>query len=291
MAASHGPGARRDRRRAGDRRGHGRWPGRSSRSPGRSTSRPSATTRTPRSGSRGAPAGSATSPRPTARPTSAAGDRSWARCRARWSPRRSACSTPRSSCRRSPPGWARTDARHDLRGPHRRRRSASSRRILGDEPDGRRPGRRAAGTGRRAAASRGPAAVRAGCASLGLPGEPLADAWRLADLLREYRGDAHSVGVDRRRVRRHRDRPAHRAVLGPADAHLRPDPGVDATTSSTPPRPGSSTAGCCRTARFTAEGRAEREAVEVATDRAVPADRRRARRRPRRAARHPRAVG
>ena len=41
----------------------------------------------------------------------------------------------------------------------------------------------------------------AGLKSLGLPGEPLADAWRLADQLREYRGDAHtaawtSAGLD-----------------------------------------------------------------------------------------------
>jgi len=41
----------------------------------------------------------------------------------------------------------------------------------------------------------------AGLVSLGLPGEPVADMWRLADLLREYRGDAHtaawtSAGVD-----------------------------------------------------------------------------------------------
>jgi hypothetical protein len=41
----------------------------------------------------------------------------------------------------------------------------------------------------------------AGLRSLGLPGEPLADAWRLADMLREYRGDAHiaawtSTGFD-----------------------------------------------------------------------------------------------
>jgi hypothetical protein len=33
----------------------------------------------------------------------------------------------------------------------------------------------------------------AGLRSLGLPGEPLADAWRLTDLLREYRGDAHTA--------------------------------------------------------------------------------------------------
>jgi hypothetical protein len=33
----------------------------------------------------------------------------------------------------------------------------------------------------------------AGLLGLGLPGEPLADAWRLADMLREYRGDAHTA--------------------------------------------------------------------------------------------------
>lgn len=32
-----------------------------------------------------------------------------------------------------------------------------------------------------------------GLLSQGLPGEPLADVWRLADLLREYRGDAHTA--------------------------------------------------------------------------------------------------
>ena len=61
------------------------------------------------------------------------------------------------------------------------------RRILGDEPAGWRAGE----------CWRGPSHLRpgvgrcTGLASLGLPGEPLADAWRLADMLREYRGDAH----------------------------------------------------------------------------------------------------
>ena len=41
----------------------------------------------------------------------------------------------------------------------------------------------------------------AGLQSLGLPGDPMGDMWRLADLLREYRGDAHtaawtSAGLD-----------------------------------------------------------------------------------------------
>jgi hypothetical protein len=44
-------------------------------------------------------------------------------------------------------------------------------------------------------------ALYAGLLGLGLPGEPLADAWRLTDMLREYRGDAHiaawtSAGLD-----------------------------------------------------------------------------------------------
>ena len=33
----------------------------------------------------------------------------------------------------------------------------------------------------------------AGLRSLGLPGTPLADMWRAADRLREYRGDAHTA--------------------------------------------------------------------------------------------------
>ena len=41
----------------------------------------------------------------------------------------------------------------------------------------------------------------AGLRSLGLPGDPVGDMWRLADMLREYRGDAHtaawtSAGLD-----------------------------------------------------------------------------------------------
>src|SRR5580704_104651 len=41
----------------------------------------------------------------------------------------------------------------------------------------------------------------AGLRSLGLPGDPMGDMWRLADMLREYRGDAHtavwtSAGLD-----------------------------------------------------------------------------------------------
>ncbi|HTM84925.1 MAG TPA: hypothetical protein VL179_08495 [Mycobacterium sp.] len=64
------------------------------------------------------------------------------------------------------------------------------RRILGAEPDG--LGR--AGELLRRAVDRLPLDGKplfAGVVAQGLPGEPLADAWRLADQLREYRGDVH----------------------------------------------------------------------------------------------------
>lgn len=64
------------------------------------------------------------------------------------------------------------------------------RRVLGAEPDGlrralellRRATERLSLTGK---------PLFAGLVAQGLPGEPLADAWRLADQLREYRGDVH----------------------------------------------------------------------------------------------------
>lgn len=63
-------------------------------------------------------------------------------------------------------------------------------RVLGTEPDG--LGR--VGELLRRATERLPVAGKplfAGLVAQGLPGEPLADAWRLADELREYRGDVH----------------------------------------------------------------------------------------------------
>ena len=64
-------------------------------------------------------------------------------------------------------------------------------RILGAEPDGL---ARANDLLARAVEPLRPEGrpLYAGLASRGLPGEPLADAWRRADMLREYRGDAHA---------------------------------------------------------------------------------------------------
>ncbi|MFI5040782.1 MAG: hypothetical protein ACHQNA_02860, partial [Acidimicrobiales bacterium] len=73
-------------------------------------------------------------------------------------------------------------------------------RILGDRPDGI---EQATGLLQRATARLRPEGrpLYAGLRSLGLPGDPMGDLWRLADLLREYRGDAHisswtSAGFD-----------------------------------------------------------------------------------------------
>ncbi len=73
-------------------------------------------------------------------------------------------------------------------------------RVLGAEPEGL---RRATELLADAAAPLRPEGkpLFAGLLSLGLPGDPMGDLWRLADMLREYRGDAHtaawtSAGLD-----------------------------------------------------------------------------------------------
>jgi hypothetical protein len=105
----------------------------------------------------------------------------------------------------------------------------------------------------------------AGLQSLGLPGDPVADMWRLADQLREYRGDAHtaawtSAGLDATEVglltelywglpmRTYiRTRAWSAAQLDAAEARL-------------------SDRGLVADGAFTEEGRTRRESVEVATD-------------------------
>ena len=105
----------------------------------------------------------------------------------------------------------------------------------------------------------------AGLLSLGLPGDPMGDMWRLADLLREYRGDAHtaawtSAGLDATEV----------GLLTelywglPMRTYIRTrawsDEQLDAAEARLSER------GLVAEGAFTAEGRALRESVEVATD-------------------------
>ena len=137
------------------------------------------------------------------------------------------------------------------------------RRILGASPDGVARANELLARGR-APPARGQAAVR-GQASLGLPGEPLADAWRRADMLREYRGDAHiaawtTAGLDATETG------FTELYWGlPLRTYIRTrawsDADLDAAEARLVDR------GLVDGGALTDRGRAEREAVEVATDR------------------------
>ena len=105
----------------------------------------------------------------------------------------------------------------------------------------------------------------AGLLSGGLPGDPMGDMWRFADLLREYRGDAHTAawtsgGLDATEVGLLTElywglpmRSYIRTRAWSADQ-------LDAAEARLADR------GLVAEGAFTAEGRALRESVEVATD-------------------------
>jgi hypothetical protein len=105
----------------------------------------------------------------------------------------------------------------------------------------------------------------AGLLSLGLPGDPMGDMWRLADRLREYRGDAHiaawtSAGFDATEI----------GLLTelywglPLRTYIRTrawsDDDLDAAEARLVER------GLVADGAFTSEGRIAREDVELATD-------------------------
>jgi hypothetical protein len=138
-------------------------------------------------------------------------------------------------------------------------------RILGDEPAGL---ARATELLTRATTDLKPEGrpLYAGLLSLGLPGHPVADMWRLADLLREYRGDAHtaawvSAGLTAPEIGLLSElywglplRTYVRTRAWSADQ-------LDQADESLVRR------GLIAEGGFTAAGRALREAIEVATDR------------------------
>ena len=105
----------------------------------------------------------------------------------------------------------------------------------------------------------------AGLLSLGLPGDPMGDMWRLADLLREYRGDAHtaawtSAGLDATEV----------GLLTelywglPLRSYIRTRAWSDAQLDEAEGR--LSERGLVADGALTEAGRTLRESVEVATD-------------------------
>jgi hypothetical protein len=88
-------------------------------------------------------------------------------------------------------GWTLTDA-PAISAARTRGAIAQLTRLLGASPDG--LGKATALLSRAVEPLRPEGRpLYAGLLSLGLPGSPLGDAWRLADLLREYRGDAHTA--------------------------------------------------------------------------------------------------
>jgi hypothetical protein len=138
-------------------------------------------------------------------------------------------------------------------------------RILGEEPDGL---ARATELLRRATGPLRPEGrpLYAGLLNLGLPGDPVGDVWRLTDLLREYRGDAHtaawtSAGLDATEI----------GLLSelywglPMRSYVRTRAWTDEQLDAAEERLAGR--GLVAGGALTAPGRAFRESIEEATDR------------------------
>jgi hypothetical protein len=139
------------------------------------------------------------------------------------------------------------------------------RRVLGDEPDGLARATELLG---RASGDLAPAGkpLFAGLVAQGLPGDPLGDAWRLADRLREFRGDAHvaawtDAGFDAVEIglltELYWGLPLRTYIRSRAWSSDDLDAGEERLAAR----------GLVADGAFTEAGRAAREAVEEATDR------------------------
>jgi hypothetical protein len=161
-------------------------------------------------------------------------------------------------------GWSLTDA-PTICAARTAGAVAQLRRTLGDAPTGI---ERATELLARAVAPLRPEGrpLFAGLLSLGLPGDPVGDAWRLADLLREHRGDAHtaawtSAGFDATEI----------GLLTelywglPPRSYVRTRAWTDDALEDAAAR--LVARGLVADGTLTAAGRAAREAVEQATDR------------------------
>jgi hypothetical protein len=161
-------------------------------------------------------------------------------------------------------GWSLTDAA-TICDARTTGATGQLRRILGPEPDGL---GRAGELLARAVEPLRPEGrpLYGGLASLGLPGEALADVWRRADMLREYRGDAHTsawtaAGFDATEI----------GLLTelywglPLRTYVRTRAWSDAELDAAEAR--LADRGLLAGGQFTPAGRAAREDVERATDR------------------------
>jgi hypothetical protein len=140
------------------------------------------------------------------------------------------------------------------------------RRILGEQPPGLARATELLGRANDGLRPEG-RALYAGLLALGLTGDPIGDMWRLGDRLREYRGDSHlaawvSAGFDATEI----------GLLTelywglPLRTYIRSRAWSDDDLAAAEDR--LMTRGLIAGGSFTDEGRAAREAVEVATDRA-----------------------
>jgi hypothetical protein len=160
-------------------------------------------------------------------------------------------------------GWTKTDA-PTICAARTDGATAALVRMLGESPDGL---DRATELLKSATADLRPEGrpLYSGLLSLGLPGNPVGDAWRLADQLREFRGDAHtaawtSAGFDATEIGMMSE-----LYWGlPSRSYVRSrawsDSDLDAAEARLEAR------GLMADHRLTDRGREVREAVEVATD-------------------------
>jgi hypothetical protein len=105
----------------------------------------------------------------------------------------------------------------------------------------------------------------AGLRSLGLPGNPMGDMWRLADQLREYRGDAHTAAWTSAGLTATEVGLLTELYWGlPLRSYVRTRAWSDEQLVAA--EAGLSERGLLADGAFTNEGRALRESIEVATD-------------------------
>ena len=161
-------------------------------------------------------------------------------------------------------GWMLTDA-PTIGAARTAGATGQLRRILGDHPDVIEPATALVTKANERLRPEG-RPLYSGLLSLGLPGDPIGDVWRLADRLREYRGDAHtaawtSAGFDGVEIGLLTELYWGLPLRSYVRTRAWSDEDLDAAEARLVER------GLVRGGALTPTGRAEREEVEVATDR------------------------
>jgi hypothetical protein len=161
-------------------------------------------------------------------------------------------------------GWSLTDAA-TICSARTGGACAQLRRILGDRPEGIDRATALLATANERLHPEG-RPLYSGQLSLGLPGDPIGDLWRLADRLREYRGDAHtaawtSAGFDAPEIGLVTELYWGLPLRSYVRTRAWSDDDLDAAEARLVER------GLLRDGALTPAGRSEREKVELGTDR------------------------